>query len=143
MYELLASAAFGTALNTSDEDNWANRRNPGSPEIQTHRKPQIDEVVCHTLEGDTLKDALNFIDNIRASKMKFEWSSINVWSVHRGFKHVMDVKIANGTWSITLLLDHAKSANTYSSVEMEGVRKLVNSLRNPVGIQPEKSYART
>ncbi|MCL2249487.1 MAG: hypothetical protein FWC13_09465 [Oscillospiraceae bacterium] len=140
MYGLIPSAAFGTSLNAENEGN---RSNPSNPKNQTHTKPQIDEVVCHTLEGDTLKDALNFIDNIRASKMKFEWSAINVWSVHRGFKHIMDVKVANGTWNITLLLDHAKSENLYSGAEMEGVRKLVNSLRSPVGVPSTTQYART
>ncbi|MCL2222109.1 MAG: hypothetical protein FWC20_07670 [Oscillospiraceae bacterium] len=133
MYEL--SKVFAGTLQAHAEDRFNNQKR--QPDI----KPEIDEVVCHTLEGDNLKDALNFIDNIRASRMKIEWSSINVWSVYRGFRHVMDIKVANNSWSITLLLDHAKSRRAHFSSETEGVRKLINSLRNSVGSQRETQYA--
>jgi len=133
MYEL--SRVFAGIMDNQDEDGV------NKPERQTETRPGIDAIVCNTLEGDTLKDALNFIDNIRASKMKIEWSSVNVWSVYRGFKHIMDIKVANNSWNITLLLDHASSGRTYFSSEMEGVRKLVNSLRNSVGSQRETQYA--
>ena len=135
MNELVTPAVFTGMMQTENEDrNYDPRR-------QTYTKPEIDEVVCHTLEGDTLKDALNFIDNIRASKMKIEWSSINVWSVHRGFKHIMDIRVASNTWNITLLLDHAESGEAYISGEMERVRKLITALKNSVSSQREAQYA--
>jgi len=133
MYEL--SKVFTRMLQTQEEERVNN------PERQMESRPEIDEVMCHTLEGNTLKDALNFIDNIRASKMKIEWSSVNVWSVYRGFKHVMDIKVASNTWGITLLLDHEKSSRAYIGSEMEGVRKLIYALRNSVGSQREAQYA--
>lgn len=135
MYELSTHTVFTTMLQAEEDRKFGNQR------WQIHTRPEIDEVICNTLEGNTLKDALNFIDNIRASKMKIVWSSTNVWSVYRGFKHVMDIKVANNTWSITLLLDHAKSDGAYISGEMEGVRKLIYSLKNSVGNQREAQYA--
>jgi len=131
MYGLSTTAVFPLIRQEGNEDSWEN------PRTQNHTKPDIDEAVCHTLEGDALKEALNFIDNIRASKMKIEWSSVNVWAVYRGFSHVMDIQVANNTWNITLLLNHATSGASYFSSEREGVRRLINSLKNSVGHQRE------
>ena len=131
MYGLSTTTVFPLIRRTDNEDSW------GNPRTQNHTRPEIDEAMCHTLEGNELKEALNFIDNIRASKMKIEWSSINVWAVYRGFRHVMDIKVANNTWNITLLLDHATSGASHFGSEREGVRKLINSLKNSVSTQKE------
>ena len=135
MYELSTTAGLAQILLTENE------RKSNNPRWQRDERPEIDEVICNTLEGNALKDALNFVDNIRASKMKIEWSSINVWSVHRGMKHIMDIRIANGTWHLTLLLDHANSGAAQLSTEMEGVRKLINSLKHSVSSPREAQYA--
>ena len=76
---------------------------------QTDTRPKIDDAVCHFLDGDALKDALIFIDRIRDSKMKIKWSSVNEWSVYKGFKHICDIKIAKGKWSVNYVKGPAKS----------------------------------
>jgi len=63
---------------------------------QLAAKPKIDDVICHNLEGNTQKDALFVIDNIRENKMKIKWSSVNTWSVQYKRHHVCDLKINKG-----------------------------------------------
>ena len=72
---------------------------------QLRSRPSIDDVICHNLEGETLKEALFIIDNIRENKMKIKWSAINVWSVEYKRKHVCDLRIENGNLIIGKLSD--------------------------------------
>ena len=67
---------------------------------QPERKPKIDDIVCHYLDGEALKDALFIIDNIREHDMKIKWSAINVWSVQYKRKHVCDLRIENDSLHI-------------------------------------------
>ena len=67
---------------------------------QSVSRPSIDEVLCNTLDGETLKEALFIIDNIRENNMKIKWSSVNVWTVRYKRKHVCDLKIDRGALTI-------------------------------------------
>jgi len=64
---------------------------------QVSARPDIDDVICHLLDGNALKDALVFIDNIRANRMKIRWSSVNVWSVHYKRRHLCDIRLEKGS----------------------------------------------
>ena len=96
---LLAGLFFSTAL-YEDSDTEAQQ---SYGQLQT--RPNIDDVVCRSLEGDTLKEALFIIDNIRENKMKIKWSGVNVWSVQYKRKHVCDLRIENGNLNIGKLSD--------------------------------------
>jgi len=87
---------------TYDETNAA--ATPPSHE-QLKTRPDIEDVICHNLEGDTLKEALFIIDNIRENRMKIKWSSVNVWSVQYKRKHVCDLSLKNGNLIIGKISD--------------------------------------
>ena len=91
----------GTALYNSR--NNKNATPPAHEQLKT--RPKIEDVICHSIEGDTLKEALFVIENIRENKMKIKWSSVNVWSVQYKRKHVCDLRIENGNLIIGKLSD--------------------------------------
>ena len=77
-----------------------------SPDHEQFRtRPAIDDVICHKLDDETLKEALFIIDNIRENNMKIKWSSINVWSVQYKHKHVCDLRIEKGNLAIGKVSD--------------------------------------
>ena len=96
---------------------------------QESNRPAIDDVICHYLDGNTLKNALNFIDYIRASNMKIKWSAMNVWTVMYKSKHVLDIILRQDTWSVRLVLDHVVKSFGLSQYDVESIRSLVGALR--------------
>jgi hypothetical protein len=109
---------------------------------QKESKPKIDNVICHYLDGDPLKDALNFIEYIRASKMKIKWSAVNVWKVTYKRKHVLDIRITDGVLSVRLVYDHLSTRKGYVSYEdIESFKQLIGSLKLPTPEFHEPLYA--
>jgi len=100
-----------------------------SPE-QVSARPDIDDVVCHVLEGNALKDALVFIDNIRANRMKIRWSSVNVWSVHYKHKHVCDIRLEKGSWSVSQINEHINTQEDYFPNNSERMILLSRALKD-------------
>jgi len=96
---------------------------------QENRKPAIDNVICQYLDGNMLKNALNFIDYVRAAKMKIKWSAVNVWSVNYKGKHVLDIIVKNDSWSVRLVFDHVAKTFGLSKHDVESIRSLVGTLR--------------
>ena len=108
---------------------------------QVTTRPEIDDVICHFLEGDTLKDAMIFIDNIRANKMKIRWSSVNVWSVQYKRKHVCDLRIEKGSLVIGaisgVLITHVNNV----SRNPEYAKQFINALKSSIPLEQELNFA--
>jgi len=96
----LISGLFLSAALYKDADT----ETPPSHE-QMRTRPQIEDVICQSLEGSKLKEALFIIDNIRENNMKIKWSSVNVWTVQYKRKHVCDLRIEKGNLIIGKLSD--------------------------------------
>lgn len=93
-------------------------------------KIPVDDVVCHYLDGEMLKNALVFIDYVRASKMKIKQSSANVWSVKCRGKHVLNIMVNQDSWGVRLVYDHVKQGNIFTPGKAEEIRALVSSLQS-------------
>jgi hypothetical protein len=105
-------------------------------------KPDIDDIICHYLDGNILKDALNFIEHIRNTKMKIKWSSFNVWSVRFKRKHVMDIRVAESGMSVRLVYNHIHTGRGFvSQSDLEAVKMLMGSLTRSTSQIREPRYA--
>ena len=102
-----------------------------SPE-QVSARPDIDDVICHLLEGNALKDALVFIDNIRANRMKIRWSSVNIWSVHYRHKHVCDIRLEKGSWSVSQISERINTRVDYFPNNSERMIWLSRALKDSI-----------
>ena len=76
-------------------------------------RPRFEDVVCHLLDGVALKDALIFVEKIRAGGMKVKWTAFNTWKVTLNRKLVCEIKIENDTWSVNYVSGHVNTRNTY------------------------------
>jgi len=99
---------------------------------QVNAHPEIDDVVCHLLEGNELKDALIFIDNVRANRMKIRWSAVNVWSVYYKHMHVCDIRLEKGSWSVSQNSEHIDGRVYYFSDSSECMIWLARELKGTV-----------
>ena len=99
---------------------------------QVNARPEIDDVVCHLLEGDALKDALIFIDNVRANRMKIRWSSVNVWSVYYKHMHVCDIRLEKDSWSLSQTGENYNARVYYFSDSSECMIWLARELKDTV-----------
>ena len=99
---------------------------------QVSARPEIDDVVCHLLDGDVLKDALIFIDNVRANRMKIRWSSVNVWSVYYKHMHVCDIRLEKGSWSVSQISEQFDARVYYFSDSSECMIWLARELKDTV-----------
>jgi len=97
---------------------------------QMTTKPEIDDVICHYLDGGTLKEALYIIDNIREHKMRIKWSSINLWTVRYRRKHVCDLSIKNDALHIGKVNGILEIRVTDMLYSPESLRRLIISLKN-------------
>jgi len=101
---------------------------------ETQRHPgfrtEIDSAVCHQLGGDTLKDALFIIDNIRENNMKITWSSYNVWSVQYKRRHVCDLSIENGSLVIGKVSEALITRVKEKSHNKENMMQLLDAMLN-------------
>ena len=100
----------------------------------------IDNTVLQNLDGDSLKNALFIIDNIREHKMKINWSSNNVWSVRNKRKHVCDLSLVNDTLVIGPVNDVLATRVKNMSYTRENINWLIDALRNPVA-GTQEAYA--
>ena len=107
---------------------------------QLKSRPAIDSVVCHQLEGSALKEALFIIDNIEANKMKITWSSLNVWSVKYGRKHVCDLSIENGSLVIGQLSQALITRVKDKSRNKENMMQLIDAMLNAMP-RTQEAYA--
>jgi len=109
---------------------------------QLNTKPGIDNVICHELDGEALKEALFIINNIRQHKMRIKWSAVNVWSVHSRFRHVCDLSIKNDSLLIGPVNDVLATRVKDMPFTQENINWLIDTLRNPVkDAQETVSYA--
>jgi len=99
---------------------------------QLEAKPVIDDVICHYLDGETLKEALFIIDNIREHNMKIKWSSVNVWSVSYKRKHVCDLRIENNSLHIGQVSGVLAIRVTNMSYDRESLNRLIEALRDSI-----------
>ena len=107
----------------------------GRPVVYT----DIDTVMCNDLKGRTMKEALNFIDDIRSNKMKIKWLSDNVWSVQYKRKHIFDIKIEDGTWSVARICEKMNSQESFIRYCSENMKWLVGNVKNAIK-GPQRSY---
>ena len=129
--DLFSIMYYGNALLRSS------RKTDTSAERQLRIKPEIDDVVCHHLDGDTLKEALFIIDNIRENDMKIKWSSINMWSVRYKGKHVCDLRIQNDSLTIGPVNDILATRVKNMSYSQENMKQLIDALRDSITGSPE------
>ena len=93
-------------------------------------RPEIDDVVCHYLDGETLKKALQFIDNVYSGGMKIKWSNVNVWSVHYRFKHICDIAIERGVLKVHQISNNTDVQNTQFVYDTESMKRVTSVLRS-------------
>jgi len=121
--------------------NFKNEERTQPLHDQLNTRPKIDDVICHSLDGDALKEALFIIDNIREHKMKIKWSSVNVWTVQYRRKHVCDIRIENGSLHIGKVSGVLAIRVTNMSYDYESLNRLIESLKNSIAGTQEPSYA--
>ena len=51
-----------------------------SLEVQREQKPKIEDVAHYYVEGERLKNVLDFVEWMRESKMNLRWASHNKWT---------------------------------------------------------------
>jgi len=108
---------------------------------QVDKKPKIDDVICHYLDGEALKDALFVIDNIREHQMKIRWSSANVWTVQYKRKHVCDLRIENGSLQIGQVSGVLAIRVTNMAYDRETLNRLIEALRDSITGTQEPVFA--
>ena len=111
------------------------------PQDQLKTRPEIDDVVCHNLDGEALKEALFIIENIREHNMKINWSSVNIWSVQYKRKHVCDLRIDKGSLHIGQVSGVLAIRVTNMSYDRESINRLIESLRDSIVGTQEPNYA--
>ena len=126
---------YGIVINGNTEDN--------SHVIsrQPETKPSIDDVICHAVDGEMLKDALFVIDNIRENNMKIKWAFVNVWSVKYKGKHVCDLRIENGSLVIGPVSGVLTTRVKVASRSKESLAELIAALRDSMAGAQKVSYA--
>lgn len=73
----------------------------GLLEEQKKTKPQIEEIIGGFLDGDELKNAMDFVAFLRANNMNPRWSSTNSWRVTgKRSKEICNIQLggAKGAW---------------------------------------------
>jgi len=108
---------------------------------QLKSRPKIDDVICQYLEGESLKEALIVINNVRAGRMKIKWSSVNTWSVHYRRKHVCDIRLENGSWSIRQVCEYINTCKCYMSYDPESMKRLISALRDSITVAHTACHA--
>jgi len=111
-----------------------NRNAYSDPTIEGQKRthPKIDDIVCHYLDGEALKEALFIIDNIIEHNMKIKWSSVNVWTVEYKRKHVCDLTIQNGVLNIGKVNDVLATRVKNMTHDRESLIELIEALRNSI-----------
>ena len=99
---------------------------------QSIAKPGINDVICHKLDGDALKNALFVIDNILENRMQIKWSAVNTWSVKYKRKQVCDLRIESDTLSIGPVNDVLATSVKNMSYNQESIAQLIDALRDSI-----------
>jgi len=99
---------------------------------QLRNRPNIDDVICHSLDGSSLKEALFVIDNIRENKMKIKWVSVNVWTVRHKGRYVCDLRIENDSLVIGEISGVLATRVKTMPHSPENVERFINALRSSV-----------
>ena len=109
---------------------------------QVDNRPKIiDDVICHYLDGQALKEAMFVIDNIRDHKMKIKWSKYNVWSVRYKRKHVCDLRIERDALHIGPVNDVLGIRITNMSYDHDSLNRLIRNLRDSIAVTHEPILA--
>jgi len=111
---------------------------------QVEKKHKIDDVICHSLDGDALKEALFVIENIRENKMKIKWFSVNVWTVRYKGRYVCDLRIENDSLVIGEITGVLTTRVRTMPHSRENVERFINALRESVTagqITGQRAYA--
>lgn len=106
---------------------------------QRIERPNIEDVVCHYLDGDTLKGALAFINNVYVNKMKIRWVDVNAWTVHYRWKHICDIVIEKGVLKVQYVQHYVPEEDHYVH-DAESMMNLITTLRSAV-VGPQKAYS--
>jgi len=129
------AALTGKLFISNEEDN-------SLPHMQMRTRPAIDDIVCHILDGEALKDALFIIDNIREHDMKIKWSSVNKWAVQYRRRHVCYLSVENGSLVIGQVSDILAKRVKYMAYDLENMKRLVDVFKNSMS-ETQESYALT
>ena len=109
-------------------------------EEQIDKKLNIDDVICHILDGTALKEALFVIDNIRENKMKIKWFSVNVWTVRYKGRYVCDLRIEKDSLVIGEISGVLATRVKSVPHSPETVERFMNALRDSL-TTGQKAYA--
>ena len=132
------TANMGLVLNQNMRDEDA--RYFYTAQLET--RPEIDDVICQLLDGSVLKEALIFIDNVRANRMKIKWTSVNVWSVYYRAKHICDIMLEYGSWSVSHVNEYLNSQDGYVPYSTESKKWLVAKLKDAI-TGSQKNYQKS
>ena len=110
---------------------------------QLRTRPAIDDIICHYLDGEALKDALFIIDNICQHGMKIKWSSVNKWAVQYRRRHVCYLSIENDSLIIGQVSDILAKRVKYMANDLENMKQLIEVFRNSMADAQEASFALT
>jgi len=100
--------------------------------MQKKAKPQIDDVICKYLDGESLKEAVYIINNIREHDMKIKWSAYNVWTVSYKRKHVCELRIDKGSLHIGQVSGVLAIRVTSMSYDRESINRMIEALRDSI-----------
>ncbi|MDR2571115.1 MAG: hypothetical protein LBD23_12635 [Oscillospiraceae bacterium] len=108
---------------------------------QLTSRPKIDDVICHGLDGESLKEALFIIDNIRENKMKIKWTAINTWSVQYKRKHVCDLSLDSNNLHIGPVSEVLATRVKNMPHDTESMKSLIEALRDSISGTQEPTLA--
>ena len=70
-------------------------------------KPKIEDVMHEVLEGDTLKNGINYVAWLRENKMSPQWSATNSWKIAYKAHNVCNINLSGsyhnletGSWRV-------------------------------------------
>ena len=111
-----------------------------TPRMQMDSRPKIDDVVCHHIDGEKLKEALFVIENIRQNEMKIKWFAPNVWTVRYKGRFVCDLRINQSTLIIGEISGVLAKRVRRARQTPEHIERFINALRESI-TAPQSAYA--
>ena len=61
-------------------------------------KPKIEEVIGDFLDGDALRNALDFVNYLRDNNMNLRWSATSTWTIKHKSKRVCLIRLHGSAW---------------------------------------------
>ena len=94
-------------------------------QVQKRLKPKIEDVIPLILDGDSKKNAFNFVEWLRENKMSPGWGGIhNSWYANCKGKSICRIGLRNdGSWGFMLYLGNIKKYE--QSILEEGLQSVV------------------